>query len=235
MIYVTGDIHGACDIGKLSNKSLKLRDLEIGEDDYLIILGDFGLPFFDPDEKEDKEYLYWIKWLSEKPWTTLWIDGNHDSFNYWSRQEITEMFGGKVQVHPKADNVIHLMRGEIYTIEGKTFFAFGGATSTDKDRRTVNVSWWPAEEPQLPDIENAEKHLFERNYTVDYVLTHTPPADIIQKMGHSNFGMAAQYLRVLRNKLKYHRWFCGHMHEDSFFEDEKIVNLYTEIIKIDAL
>ena len=48
-------------------------------------------------------------------------------------------------VHKLRHNLIHLMRGEIYIIEGKTFFTFGGGYSIDKPFRKENVSWWPAE------------------------------------------------------------------------------------------
>ena len=55
------------------------------------------------------------------------------------------MYSGKVQIHPNAPNVIHLMCGEIYNIEGKKFFTFGGAVSYDKEQRIPNVSWWKQE------------------------------------------------------------------------------------------
>ena len=47
-----------------------------------------------------------------------------------------------------------LKRGECYTIEGKTFFTFGGAYSIDRLLRKEGVSWWWQELPS-PEEFNA--------------------------------------------------------------------------------
>ena len=54
MIYFTGDTHGGLDMSKLMNKNLRSTCGMPGEDDYLIILGDFGFPFFDEDRKRKR-------------------------------------------------------------------------------------------------------------------------------------------------------------------------------------
>lgn len=41
MIYITGDTHG--EYGRFSNKRMKKQGMELGEKDYLIVCGDFGL------------------------------------------------------------------------------------------------------------------------------------------------------------------------------------------------
>lgn len=74
MIYVTGDIHGEVDISKLNTQNFS----QAKEGDYLIICGDFGLIW---DIKPSKNEEYWLKWLSKKPWTTLFVDGNHENFD----------------------------------------------------------------------------------------------------------------------------------------------------------
>lgn len=48
---------------------------EMTKDDFVIICGDFG--FWD----ESGEQKYWRKWLSEKPFTTLWVAGNHENYD----------------------------------------------------------------------------------------------------------------------------------------------------------
>lgn len=73
MIYIIGDTHGCTDVSKLNNKNFK-DSSKLTKDDYVIILGDFG--FVWNNSNEDK---YWLKWLDEKPWTTLFIDGNHEN------------------------------------------------------------------------------------------------------------------------------------------------------------
>ena len=71
MIFITGDIHGSYDIHKFST-SVFSKQKELSRSDYMIICGDFGLVWSNSAEEH-----YWLKWLDSKPWTTLWIDGNH--------------------------------------------------------------------------------------------------------------------------------------------------------------
>lgn len=41
MIYITGDTHG--DFTRFSNKRLRKQGIELTEEDYVIVCGDFGL------------------------------------------------------------------------------------------------------------------------------------------------------------------------------------------------
>ena len=117
MIYLTGDTHGS--FGRFSKKCF---DAESG--DFLIICGDFG-GIWD-GSKNDR---YWINWLSEKKYTVLFIDGNHENFDLLNSYPVSEWNGGSV--HKITDKLIHLMRGQVYTIEGHRFFTMGGASSHD--------------------------------------------------------------------------------------------------------
>lgn len=233
-VYVTGDIHGGIDIQKLSSRNLKAKDITLTERDCVIILGDFGLPFFDREADERKgEYSYWIDWLSKKPCTILWIDGNHDNFNFWDKQPVTEWHGGRVQVHPKASNVIHLMRGEIYEIEGKTYFAFGGASSHDKEYRKENVSWWKQETASRSEMNNAFQNLGIYRNKVDYVLTHTPPSDFVRKYVIPDYNdKTADFLTELKSRIEYKAWFCGHIHMDISSPAQKLFIMYRDIMSV---
>lgn len=240
-IYVTGDIHGGIDMHKLSNKELKKNGVSITENDFLVILGDFGLPFFDSDleehSKTHKEYRYWIKWLAEKPYTVLWIDGNHDNFNFWEQQEITERFGGKVQVHPDASNVIHLMRGEVYTIDGKKCLAFGGAASADKAYRKPNISWWARENASETEKANARENLRRHGGRVDYVFTHTPPTYIrrlIPKM-YELTDPTADFLDQLGLEITYRAWFSGHLHIELALNSLRFAAFYNTVLNAEEV
>ncbi len=69
MIYVTGDMHG--EQGRFDDS--KLKKLKRG--DYLIVCGDFGF-LWDNSVRERA----FIKKLSKKKYTTLFIDGTHENF-----------------------------------------------------------------------------------------------------------------------------------------------------------
>ena len=61
--------------------------------------------------------------------TTLFVDGNHENFDRLYSYPIIEWHGGKV--HKINSSIFHLMRGEIYEIDNKKIFAFGGASCHD--------------------------------------------------------------------------------------------------------
>lgn len=237
-IWITGDTHGGIDMHKLSRASLKSRGIEIAEGDYLIILGDFGFPFLDSEVKQPRgEYHYWMKWFRERKYTVLWIDGNHDNFNFWDKQPITERFGGKVQVHPEAENVLHLLRGEIYEIEGKTFFTFGGALSIDKARRQPNISWWEQEEATPEQMKHAEENLAARDFKVDYILTHTLPRTVINEFPELFYikDKTAEFLDELLLTADYKMWLCGHMHLDILAKKRRLVIFYQRVARLEEI
>lgn len=157
MIFVTGDTHGNLDLKKLNSK-LFPEGRALDKNDYVIITGNFGFPWY--GNNEDK---YWLKWFEDKPFTTLFVDGNHESFYLLNSCEVEEWKGGKV--HKLNDSLIHLMRGQIFLIDGYKFFAFGGAQSTDKKYRKENISWWKEEMPNLAEYEEGNKNLDLNNET----------------------------------------------------------------------
>lgn len=124
MIFVTGDIHGN---PQRFSSNFFPEQKEMTKDDYVIICGDFGLVW--NIIKENNTERYWLDWLEDKNFTTLFCDGNHENFDRLDAYPVKEWHGGKV--HFIRPHVIHLMRGEIYDIDGKSCFVFGGARSHD--------------------------------------------------------------------------------------------------------
>ena len=124
----------------------------------------------------------------------------------------------------------------VYNIGGKSFLTVGGGLSIDRAVRKLGISWWAEEELSDSDMETIEKSLLEVDYEVDYVLTHTPPKrimrDIVGRGGTLYEDKTANYLDVLRNKLKFKAWFFGHMHVN--YWDPPFYGLYDKkFIKID--
>lgn len=116
MLYITGDTHA--DWMNRLNTDAFPEQRSMNKSDYVLILGDFGV--WDNSKREK----YNLDWLEKKPFTTVFISGNHDNYDILYSLPVSEWHGGKVNfIRP---SVIHLMRGEVYSIEGKTFFVFGG-------------------------------------------------------------------------------------------------------------
>ena len=124
MIYITGDCHS--DFTRFSTENFP-EQREMTKDDYVIICGDFGGVWMRYEESEKEKW--WMDWLEDKPFTTLFVDGNHENFDRLYSYPVEEWNGGKI--HRIRPSVIHLMRGQVFTIEGKKIFTFGGAKSHD--------------------------------------------------------------------------------------------------------
>ncbi|MBR2045937.1 MAG: metallophosphoesterase [Agathobacter sp.] len=100
MIYITGDCHA--DFRKLNTENF-LEQKEMTKEDYVIICGDFGAVWMRDLEGEQEKW--WMDWLENKPFTTLFVDGNHENFDRLYNYPVEEWMGGKV--HKIRPSVIH--------------------------------------------------------------------------------------------------------------------------------
>jgi hypothetical protein len=206
-IFVCGDIHSTLDIDKL-NQFMNRDDLN--EKDYLIICGDTGIcGFSKKQEALTREYL------KNLPMTVLFADGNHEKFDALNSYPVEEWHGGKV--HIIEPGIIHLMRGQVYWIDGKKFFVFGGAYSADRSWRTLGLTWFEEELPSQEEYEEAWKNLENCDYKVDYIITHTGPYKITTKMGYECHDEAleqARFFQQIAEKVDFKDWYFGHLHKD---------------------
>ena len=229
--YVTGDIHGVIDIGKLTPEHWPFGQ-SLHRCDYLLIVGDFGLLWSDPPSLEER---YFLSWLDGQPWTTLFVDGNHENHDLLDSLPVTQWHGGNVHVVPGYPHIIHLMRGQVFNIGGTTFFTFGGAYSIDREGRIKGRTWFPEELPNEEEYAEGWRNLKKHGFEVDYILTHTAPAEIIDSMGYyaesDEEDELRQYLQRVAENTEFRAWYFGHFHEDSFTED-KFFCLYDDIIEL---
>lgn len=210
-ILITGDKHGTF----LPLFGLAER-MELKETDILIIAGDAGYVW-----KED--YHYNVETLQQIfPGIIAFVDGNHENHALLNRMEVSKWNGGNI--HAVGERVYHLMRGECYTIYGKTIFTFGGARSVDKDRREEGVSWWKEEEPMPEELVYGEKQLLRNLDEIDYVITHETPlfarASIArEKPADAEYDfpkvLEEWYYRMIHAR-KFQTWYFGHMHVDQW-------------------
>ena len=225
MIFVTGDTHMPVDIGKLGSKYFLVQK-KLTKNDYVIICGDFGGVW--NNSKEDK---YWLDWLEERNFTTLFVDGNHENFDLLKAYEIKEWNGGRVQFI--RDSIIHLMRGQVYEIDGLKFFTMGGGSSRDKRDRVLHKSWWLEEMPSDGEYNEAFDNLEKHNREVDYIITHAAPESIMSRVrtDYMDERPLNRFLEYVRSTVSYKQWFMGHLHQDKRW-DEKHRLLYYDIVQI---
>ena len=217
MIFVTGDTHGDIDFSKLEKFGRFNADLT--KDDYVIIAGDCGVLW-----SEETKNAY-INMYSSLPFTVLFVDGNHENFDMLNAYDVEMWQGGKV--HKIADDIIHLMRGQVFEIDGKTIFTFGGARSTDKSRRTEHESWWAEEMPNYDELDEGILNLKPYNNKVDYVITHACDEKTLYYPPFITYGYAYTISldnRILSNFediLTYKHWYFGHYHIDRAIMEDK--------------
>ncbi|HFJ9376452.1 metallophosphoesterase [Bacillus cereus] len=205
-IQITGDIHGVLDIQRI-------LDIDyLTTNDYVVVVGDFGFPWNNSENEKDL-----FQQLVAKPFTTLFIDGNHENFTLLNKYEEKTWNGGKV--HFLSDNIIHLMRGQVFTINNKKFFTFGGASSTDKYRRMNGIDWWEEELPSYKEMDEGISNLEKYNYSIDYVLTHTCRTETLEMLCRlygfrPNPDCLNKYLESIYKNLNFSHWYFGHYHKD---------------------
>ena len=230
MIFVTGDTHRKLDIKKLDLDNFSEQKL-LTRNDYLIIAGDFG-GVWTGDSDDDEVLAY----HEDKPYTTLFVAGNHENYDALNKYPV-EMWNGGL-VHKIRDHVLHLMNGQIFDICGSSFFVMGGATSVDRIYRIEHETWWPDEEPSEEDYQTAWENLARRGNSVDYILTHTIP-EIIRRNAFVPMKDFLDYnsrvegfLNDIIRVVDYKKWFAGHIHIDRELTDYNIRIVYNSIVVI---
>lgn len=203
MVYITGDMHG--DISRFEDKRLA----GLRKNDYLIVCGDFGFIW-----EGDKKEANLLKSLSKHRFTILFVDGTHENFDLLERYPAGIWNGGKV--HRIGKNLYHLCRGQVFDIDGRTFFTMGGGESEDVDLRQQRGSkWWEQEVPSMEEMQEGVDNLFKRNLTVDYLITHEPPTKVKQLLcPGSGFNPVNAFFDELSQEVSYKHWFFGCLHVD---------------------
>ena len=199
MVFITGDTHIPTDIQKLSTTRFPVQK-KLTEKDYLIICGDFGGVWSNSNEE-----IYWRKWLNNKNFLTLFIDGNHENFDLLKEFPVVDFNGGKA--HKITDKIFHLMRGQIYTIDNNKIFTFGGASSHDKEYRKEGTNWWSDEMPTNEEYDEAIRNLELENWDVDYIITHCTATSIQRQIDCSyEENVLTDFLESIKEKSNYKKW-----------------------------
>lgn len=213
MIYFLSDQHGGEKIGELQKYLNTARD-----DDLLIVLGDVGLRFRDTDENRAFDEMF----LSSKK-KIAFLDGNHENFDYIYSFPEEDWCGGRV--HRLTENIVHLERGYIYGIDGKSFFVFGGCNSSAKWRELG--LWWSQEAPTEEELARAYSNLLVCGYKVDYVLTHK-----YEEGKGTRTEELLSLCRFIDEKVDFKHYYAGHWHTTRRV-DEKHTFVYDTIIPLD--
>lgn len=225
--YITGDCHARFE------KILWFDRFnhELTGEDVMILLGDVGLNYFLNKTDQNSKNM-----LNDLPNEFFCIHGNHEarpseSIGY----EEKEWHGGIVYYEPEYPNLLFAKDGEIYDFDGKKAVAIGGAYSVDKEiRLSMELPWFPDEQPSDEIKRRVEKKLQEVNWKVDYVFSHTcpsvyEPTDLfLEHIDQSKVDKSTEiWLNDIAQNLHYQRWYFGHYHDNREYTDATM--LYEEI------
>ena len=248
MIYVTGDCHG--NFRRFQSDCFP-EQANMTKDDTVIITGDCGGVWFG-DSRDDET----LDWLERLPFTLVFVCGNHENYDALARYPVAEWRGGKV--HRVRPHVLHLMRGQIFELEGYRFFTMGGAKSHDiedgilepdapdferrlmtlqrkpRARYRINhISWWAQELPSDEEYDEARQSLDAVGWQVDYIITHCAPTSIQNDLlgPLSKPDALTDFLEEIGQRCQFKYHFFGHYHENEIIR-EKYVLLYEQIIRL---
>lgn len=235
MLFVTGDCHG--DFRRFSALRFPWQKL-LTKEDFVLVCGDFG-GLWNGKAQEG----FWLDWLEDKPFTTLFVDGNHENFDLLEFFRPVPWRGGLIrQIRP---SVFHLCRGSVFDLDGKKLFVMGGAASHDMpdgilrqgpalkqqrkalDRRRAHYrveheSWWRQELPSQEEYRRALENLDAAHWAVDLVVTHCAPTELHTLLRPSlPPDELTEFLSRVRRELSYGAWYCGHYHCDKTFPRER--------------
>ena len=177
-----------------------MTKFDIKKEDYVILLGNIGYPHEET-----------VKYLTTFPFTILFIEGLSDNTNELYKLEEIDWNGGKV--HKIADNVLHLIRCNLFTIEGKTIFAIGGDVTYNRDMLRRDIDYYIKECPSVDELDEAVKVLTTAAYKVNYILSTIPDSKTMLQFDsdlHPND--LSNWMFDMSNKVIYDRWYFGQHH-----------------------
>ena len=124
------------------------------------------------------------------------------------------------------------MRGQVYELEGKKIFTFGGGESTEKQ---MYIEAGNGGNRRCPAGGNAHSvdNLRANQFQVDYILTHEPapgmPAHKVNPKDTTN--QLDAFFDELVKRVQYDKWFFGSLHIDRKITGETYA-VFNEVVPL---
>ena len=246
-LYITGDTHG--DFRRFFPERFPEQE-RLTKEDMVLICGDFGGVWYG-DHRDDEE----LDFLEARPFTTLFVTGNHENYDALNTYPLVQWHGGTIRrIRP---TVLLLERGQVFELGGKRIFTMGGARSHDiqdgilepgdpmfdeKFRhlqesgaafRVDHRSWWKEELPALEEYRQARVNLERVGWRVDYIVTHCAPTSIQNELlrDRSTPDALTDFLEDVRQRSRFQYWFFGHYHDNGIIREQYVL-LYEQMIRV---
>ena len=252
MLYFHGDIHGNIIDNFSYRHNPEMRTLT--ENDYLIVLGDCGVPWNYATEKRDS---YELRWLNERPYKTIFITGNHDNYDLIEQMPQIDFYNGvarqAVFKGETFENIVYIDKPTVLDIQEQHILVIPGADSHDiqdgiidgtdpnwkklfktawknwKRVRVSHITWWPQEKLQIDEIEK----ILKTDNNFDFILSHEcPSSQLIYFRRRFSPTDGEIYLEQVKEKVDYKIWLHGHMHQFANNYYDNIICLYNDLLSL---
>lgn len=206
MIYVTGDTYG--DINRFRKSKVRLK-----KNDTVIVCGNFGF-FCDNDKLAQKS----LRWLSKQKYTVAFLHGAIDGIDWLNSLPLEDWHAGKAA--RAYENIYWLPQGEVYEIEGKKIFCFGGGENMDYLGQGYSDDFYTSGLLTDKLIQKAKQNLALHGNKVDYFITHDAPSKlriIMQQRKGSDAPLCTafhKFLDELWQENSFSGWFFGKYKEN---------------------
>ena len=242
-LFLTGDTHG--DFRRFLPESFYEQE-RLTKEDLVLVCGDMGGVWYG-DCRDDEG----LDFLERRPFTTLFVVGNHENYDALRTYPLEDWRGGKIRrIRP---SVLLLERGQVFDLNGKRIFTMGGASSHDIQGgilepddplfllkfhtlevkgtpfRVNHRSWWKEELPSPEEYLEARRNLDKAGWEVDYIITHCAPTSIQNDLlrERSKPDELTDFLEEVRQRCRFRYHFFGHYHGDGIIQKQFVRGLTT--------
>ena len=130
-------------------------------------------------------------------------------------------------MHQIADNIFHLMRGQVFNIDNQKIFTMGGGESPDIEIRFEMNTWSEMEIPTRDELIEGVDNLQKCGGKIDIVISHEPPAKIkdfllLQTNSEASITAINTYLDDVSRTCQFKHWYFGSLHMDKFISTTHI-------------
>ena len=211
-IFLTGDTHG--DFSRF-RPDIFYEQIGLTKDDCTIICGDFG-GIWDGSPEEQGQ----LDWLEQRPYTTLFVSGNHENYDLLAQYPVEEWRAGAAGSALEPDDPLFKKKCRRLNARGAMY-------------RVNHQSWWAAELPSEEEYQTARDNLGKHGWEVDYIITHCCPSSVQDELSSGFYQADAltDFLDEIAQRCRFRYQFFGHYHTNKVIR-EKFVLLYEQIIKL---
>lgn len=205
-LFVTGDVHGDAYFDKMSDPEL----LGLTKSDYVLVCGDLEVVRADPEER-----AFCIKRLEEMPYSTLFIDGNHEELDLIASYPEETWRGGRVR--RISESIRYLERGQVFEIDGMSVLAMGGAKTFAHAREAGLLTGPDAGIPNGLQRAETMANLARHGNRVDVIASHTAPSGVLPLLPQRESVPVSEFtdwLQEIADSSAFGQWLFGHYHCD---------------------